>query len=178
MGVAKLLGDALRLQLYTLGQIHPSFLKPMVGNSLASNVTVPFKGFSKNGDASVLNRRILIIDDDDPVREVIHSCLEDMAGWQVESASSGQEGLGLIQFNTFDVIVLDMMMPEMDGTAFLRQLRANPATRQIPVVILTAKVDWIEPGDLEDLAVEGIIAKPFDPILLVQQIAEFLGWLL
>ncbi|MBW4466184.1 MAG: response regulator [Pegethrix bostrychoides GSE-TBD4-15B] len=123
-------------------------------------------------------RLVLVIEDDEPVREIICSCFEDIAGWQVAAASSGQAGLELAESICPDAIVLDLMMPAMDGLMFLQHLRAS-ATRSATdqaVVLLTAKVDLIPSRDLTALGVKGLIAKPFDPMLLTHQVAQLLGW--
>ncbi|MFM7426827.1 MAG: response regulator [Elainella sp.] len=128
---------------------------------------------------------VLVIEDDEPVREVVSSCLEDIAGWQVIAASSGAEGLRLAQETAPDGIILDLMMPEMDGFAFLQQLQSLAKTTDLPqapfaVVLLTAKVDLIQSNDLAgqlaELGVKGAIAKPFDPLALTSQVAELMGW--
>ncbi len=121
-------------------------------------------------------RLVLVIEDDEPVREIICSCFEDIAGWQVVEASSGADGLSLAAAVRPDVIVLDLMMPEMDGLTFLRRLQDNSQTSLQPVVVLTAKVDLMQSTDLTQLGVKGLIAKPFDPMLLTVQVAQFLGW--
>jgi CheY-like chemotaxis protein len=121
-------------------------------------------------------RRALVIDDDDEVREVARVSLEMMAGWQVVVARSGGEGVALAAAEQPDVILVDVMMPEMDGAATVAALRAAPATRDIPVILLTAVArddQWQRFGDLE---VAGMITKPFDAIHLADNIARTLGW--
>ncbi|HEY9834357.1 MAG TPA: response regulator [Stenomitos sp.] len=124
----------------------------------------------------MLSKRILVIDDEDVIQEVVQGCFEDVAGWEVLLASSGQEGLEQVVAEQPDAIVLDEMMPGMDGIAFLKQLRANDDTPSIPVVLLTAKVDLADPQLLQELGVVDAIAKPFDAIALVERVAEVLGW--
>ena len=124
----------------------------------------------------MLSKRILVIDDEDVIQEVVQGCFEDVAGWEVLLASSGREGLEQIVTEQPDAIVLDEMMPGMDGIAFLKQLRANDQTPSIPVVLLTAKVDLADPKLLRELGVVDAIAKPFDAIALVERVAEVLGW--
>lgn len=124
----------------------------------------------------MLSKRILVIDDEDVIQEVVQGCFEDVAGWEVLLASSGQEGLEQVIAEQPDAIVLDEMMPGMDGIAFLKQLRANDDTPSIPVVLLTAKVDLADPQLLQELGVVDAIAKPFDAIALVERVAEVLGW--
>lgn len=128
-------------------------------------------------DRLVTDRLVLVIEDDEIVREIICSCFEDIAGWQVLAAESGQTGLNLAETAHPDAIVLDLMMPEMDGFTFLRCLQSGVATAPPqPVVVLTAKVDLVQSGNLSALGVKGLIAKPFDPMLLAHQVAQLLGW--
>jgi len=118
--------------------------------------------------------RILVIDDDDDIREVAQVTLEVMGGWEVLTARSGQEGLQLARSAKPDGILLDVMMPDMDGPTTLEHLRADPATADIPVIFLTAKVQAMDRKRLQDLPVAGLIAKPFDPLALSDQIASVL----
>jgi CheY-like chemotaxis protein len=126
----------------------------------------------------VAQRLVLVIEDDEPVREIIISCFEDIAGWQVVSAGSGQAGLLLAESAHPDAIVLDLMMPEMDGLMFLQCLQSHAvgSVSAQAVVVLTAKVDLVQSRDLAALGVKGLIAKPFDPMLLTEQVAQLLGW--
>jgi CheY-like chemotaxis protein len=124
----------------------------------------------------MLSKRILVIDDEDVIQEVVQGCFEDVAGWEVLLASSGREGLEQVVTEQPDAIVLDEMMPGMDGIAFLKQLRASDHNPSIPVVLLTAKVDLADPKLLRELGVVDAIAKPFDAIALVERVAEVLGW--
>lgn len=121
-------------------------------------------------------RVVLLIEDDDPIREVIGNCFEDIAGWQVIAVSSGQEGLHVVESKKLDAIILDVMMPRMDGITFLRQLRAQPTMQTISVVLITANSSSVDPVDAALLGVKGVIAKPFDPMLLTEQVAQLLGW--
>ena len=121
-------------------------------------------------------RRILVIDDEPNVRRVIQYCLEDLAGWTTEAVGSGQDGLVLAVTQPFDAIVLDLMMPGMDGIMFLKALRSHPDAPDLLVVLLTAK-SAVSLESLFDLDVAGIIEKPFDPIQLPTQIAQLLNWM-
>jgi CheY-like chemotaxis protein len=121
-------------------------------------------------------KRVLIIDDEADVRTVVRGCLEDIAGWEVVSAESGKEGLLKVITNPPDAILLDVMMPGMDGLAFLSALRNHTKEATLPVVLLTAKINVAELDDLSSLNIKGVIAKPFDPFLLVEQFANFLDW--
>src|SRR4051794_8323643 len=83
--------------------------------------------------------KILIIDDEDDVRDIASMCLGLLDGEQVLTASGGQEGLELAALHKPDVILLDLMMPVMDGAETMQRLRANPDTKTIPVIFLTVK---------------------------------------
>ena len=119
---------------------------------------------------------VLVVDDDDSVREVTGMSLEIVAGWQVLQANGGRAALELARRHHPDAVLLDVMMPEMDGPATLRELRADPATSDIPVVLLTAKAMAGERAELAELAVQGVLAKPFDPMRLHVELARLLGW--
>jgi len=121
-------------------------------------------------------RRILIIDDEDDIREVAALSLESVAGWEVIRASSGMEGLTRAAEYQPDAILLDVMMPGMDGPTTFRELRKNEATWRIPVLLLTAKVQSSDQRRFADLGVEAVLFKPFDPLTLSAQIASALGW--
>ncbi|ARV59705.1 two-component system response regulator [Nostocales cyanobacterium HT-58-2] len=119
---------------------------------------------------------ILIIDDEEDIREVAQLTLETIGGWQVFTAESGLEGLQLAEAEKPDVILLDVMMPEMDGLTTFAKLQANPLTQNIPVILLTAKVQSTDQRRFAELGVTGMIAKPFDPMTLTDQLTETLGW--
>lgn len=121
-------------------------------------------------------RRILVIDDEDGIREIIQICLETVAGWDVVTAASGREGLVAAQAELPDAILLDVMMPDMDGPTTFRQLQANAATKHIPTILLTAKAKISEQRQFIDLGVTGVITKPFKAVELVNQICEILRW--
>lgn len=121
-------------------------------------------------------RKILIIDDEDDIREVAALSLESVAGWDVVTANSGAQGLARAAEHQPDAILLDVMMPGMDGPTTFRELRKNPVTAKIPVLLLTAKVQSSDQRRFADLGVESVLFKPFDPMTLADQIAGVLGW--
>jgi CheY-like chemotaxis protein len=123
-----------------------------------------------------VGHKILIIDDEDDIREVAALSLESVAGWEVLTASSGLQGLARAAEHRPDAILLDVMMPGMDGPTTFRELRKNPATARIPVLLLTAKVQSTDQRRFADLGVEAVLLKPFDPLTLSHQIASALGW--
>ncbi len=121
-----------------------------------------------------MTKRILIIDDEDDIREATQVCLEVIGEWEVLTASSGREGLAIAAVEKPDVILLDVMMPDMDGLTTFEKLRANPDTQNIPVVFLTAKTQPAEQRQLTKLNVAAVINKPYDPFNLSEQITQVL----
>jgi DNA-binding response OmpR family regulator len=121
-------------------------------------------------------KKILVIDDEDGIREIIQICLEAAAGWDVFTAASGSEGLATAQTEQPDAILLDVMMPDMDGPTTFRQLQAHAATKDIPTILLTAKAKISEQQQFIDLGVTGVITKPFKAQDLVNQICAILNW--
>jgi CheY-like chemotaxis protein len=123
-----------------------------------------------------MTRHLLLIDDEDDIREVAGLSLEMTQGWTVTTANGGAAGVILAKARVPDAILLDVMMPEMDGPSTFRALQLPEATRTIPVIFLTAKVQAADRQKFMEIGVQGIIAKPFDPLTLGQQIRETLGW--
>ncbi len=119
--------------------------------------------------------KVLLVDDEEDVREIARLSLGRVGGMVVCDASSGPEGIARAALEKPDFIILDMMMPDMDGPATLTALRANPETANIPVVFLTAKVLPSELERLRELGAIGIITKPFDPMTLAAQVRRILG---
>ena len=121
-------------------------------------------------------KSILLIDDEQNLAQVIVVCLESFKGWQVRVANSGKEGLKIVEAVKPDAILLDVMMPEMDGITVFSHLQQNPNTQNIPVILLTAKVQTSDRTRFAQLGVAGVIAKPFEPLKIANQIAELLKW--
>jgi CheY-like chemotaxis protein len=121
-------------------------------------------------------KRVLIIDNEPYIQEVAQICLETTMGWQVLVASSGLEGLKLAETEQPDAILLDVMMPNMDGPTTFQKLQSNPITKEIPVILLTAKVQASDRRRYAELGMKSAIAKPFDPLKLADEIARILGW--
>ncbi|WP_304640275.1 response regulator [Pseudomonas sp.] len=114
--------------------------------------------------------RIMHIEDDPSIQEVVRIALEIVGGMTVCTCSSGPEGLAKAASYAPELILLDVMMPGMDGPQTLLQLRAAPATRDIPVIFMTAKVQPSEISEYQRLGALGVIVKPFDPMTLSDQI--------
>ena len=119
-------------------------------------------------------KKVLIVDDDDDVREATQICLEVTSDWQIFTASSGKEGLSEAIAQQPDLILLDVMMPGMDGLETFRELQANVTTRSIPVILLTAKAQPAELRVFTKLQVEDVITKPYDPFDLSDRVAKVL----
>lgn len=121
-------------------------------------------------------RTVLIVDDDPSIREVARMCLEVVAGWRVLTAPNGAEGLVQTVHHQPDAVLLDVMMPGMDGLTTFARIHETPETTDIPVILLTAKARPGNRQDWEGLPVSGVISKPFDPMNLPGQIQQLLGW--
>ena len=121
-------------------------------------------------------KHILIIDDDDDIRDVAQLALETVGGWQVSVASSGPEGLAQMQTMLPDAVLLDVMMPDMDGMAVFEHMQAEPKTQAIPVILMTAKTQATDQDRFLRLGVTAVITKPFKAMRLAEQIANILGW--
>ncbi|MCC3413651.1 MAG: response regulator [Microcoleus sp. PH2017_29_MFU_D_A] len=121
-------------------------------------------------------KQILVIDDEQNLCSVIQACLEHLGGWRVLISPEASKGLVLAETQVPDAILLDVMMPDMDGVTLFGLLQKNATTREIPVIFLTAKVQAMDLNEFADLGVAGVIAKPFDPLSLAQQVAGILGW--
>jgi CheY-like chemotaxis protein len=121
-------------------------------------------------------RSILIIDDEDDIREVAALSLEATAGWNILTASSGAAGIEIAASEQPDAILMDVMMPGVDGPTTFGHMQQNPAVSHIPVLLLTAKVQGVDQRRFAGLGLAGILFKPFDPLTLAQQISDALGW--
>lgn len=110
--------------------------------------------------------RILCVEDDDDILAITKIALEELAGFVVHGCASGAEAVRLGADFEPQLILLDVMMPELDGPATLAQLRLLPKLANTPVVFMTAKVQPQEVEQLKRLGAIGVIAKPFDPLTL------------
>ena len=118
-----------------------------------------------------LARRLLVIDDSDLIREVAKLAL-GRAGWETLTAEDGETGAALAAAEQPDAILLDVVMEGLDGPATLERLRSNDATREIPVLFLTAKAEEALAGS----DAQGVLAKPFDVGALAGAVSAALGW--
>lgn len=123
-----------------------------------------------------MHKRLVTIDDEESILIIIEFGIRMVAGWEVFLASNGKMGIELAQRELPDAILLDVMMPEMDGIATFRALQANPLTAGIPAIFLTAKAQTAERKQFADLGVSGTIAKPFNSLDLPDRISKILNW--
>ena len=121
-------------------------------------------------------QRILYIEDEADLQWLVKHILESAGGFEVLVCGSGAEGLRCMESFAPDLVLLDVMMPEMDGFGVLRALRARPEGAAVPVVFLTARAQ--EGDEYRALGADGVIAKPFEPNVLVEQVRVYTGKLL
>jgi CheY-like chemotaxis protein len=117
-------------------------------------------------------KRLLYVEDEASIRTIAMTVLEAVGGFTVIACSSGREALAAAPGANADLILLDVMMPEMDGPATLAALREIPQTAQTPVIFMTAKIQASEILHYKSLGALDVVAKPFDPMTLSAQISE------
>lgn len=122
------------------------------------------------------SRKVLVIDDEDDIRDVTVMSLALTADWSVIGAKSGEEGIAEAKREKPDAIILDVMMPGLDGPQTLDLLRKDAATEHIPVIFLTAKAQPSDTRKFQTMGVAAVLTKPFDPMALSGKISELLGW--
>ena len=123
-----------------------------------------------------MSPRLLLVEDDESIRAIAHMSLERIGGWSVVEAPSGEDALRVLADGgePFAAVVMDVMMPGLDGPATLRQSREDGLVGDTPVVFFTAKVQRAERERLTALGAVGVIAKPFDPLTLPDELARLL----
>ncbi|HEY0094476.1 MAG TPA: response regulator [Archangium sp.] len=119
-------------------------------------------------------RKVLLVDDEDDIRTIGQLSLSRVGGWQTVLAASGAEAVTQAAAEQPDLILLDVMMPGMDGPTTLGQLRAQAATAKTPVIFMTAKIQKQEVARYLELGAVGVIGKPFDPMTLPAEIKKLL----
>ena len=115
-----------------------------------------------------------MIDDDPDLRKLVKLTLEFTAGWQILAAAGGAEGIELVRRHRPDAVLVDLMMPEMDGYDVCRRLSADSATAAIPRVLLTARRE-VDEDRMREVGAAGVVLKPFDPDDLARQVRELCG---
>lgn len=116
--------------------------------------------------------RILYVEDEPDIQAVAKLALEAVGGFTLEVCSSGQEALDKAEAFAPQLMLLDVMMPEMDGPTTMKKLRELPALANTPVIFMTAKVQPQEVKEYKDLGAVDVIAKPFDPMTLASNIKD------
>jgi CheY-like chemotaxis protein len=122
----------------------------------------------------VSGETVLLVDDEEDIRTIAELSLGAVGGFEVRLAGSGAEALSATEAWTPDVIVLDVMMPGLDGPSTLARLRAQATTATTPVVFMTAKVQASEVERWRALGVVGVLPKPFDPMTLAGELRRIL----
>ena len=115
-------------------------------------------------------KSLLYVDDDSDIREIVQMSLSLDGDLKVHTSDGGERALLKMKVEKPDLVVLDVMMPGMDGPSLLRRMRSDPELSRIPVIFMTAKVSTSDTGRLRELSSIGIIAKPFDPMTLGKQV--------
>ncbi|NDD97574.1 MAG: response regulator [Actinobacteria bacterium] len=120
-------------------------------------------------------RSILLVEDNEDIRAITEIALRHESRFDVVATECGEEALQVAMHRHFDVIILDVMMPGMDGPETLAAIRQLPSAKDSPVIFLTAKAQPREIQRLLDLGANGVITKPFDPLGLGAKVEEMLG---
>ncbi|MCC7527861.1 MAG: response regulator [Candidatus Melainabacteria bacterium] len=122
-----------------------------------------------------MTMKILIIDDEEDNRQIANLALTMIGGWTVIEADGGEAGLRLAEAEKPDVILLDFVMPAMNGLDTLNALRRNPSTVKIPVIFVSTKSLKEREKELMDAGAQGILQKPFNPTQLPEMIKSITG---
>ncbi len=121
-------------------------------------------------------KTILIVDDEDDAREIAVLALQLKTDWILLQATSGKQALDIAAAYQPDLILLDMMMPDLDGRATLYKLKENARTQRIPIILVTAKVQPLTQTDINPNQIVAVFSKPFRPLELADQIRSVLAW--
>ncbi|MCE9668296.1 response regulator [Myxococcus stipitatus] len=120
-------------------------------------------------------RKVMLVDDEEDIRAIGRLSLSRVGGWETVLAASGTEALAVALAELPDLILLDVMMPGMDGPTTFGRLRAQDATSRTPIIFMTAKVQKQEVARYLELGAAGVIGKPFDPMTLPQEIRKLVA---
>jgi CheY-like chemotaxis protein len=124
--------------------------------------------------ARTMAKRVLVVDDDRVIQQLLQVNLE-LEGYDVvATASDGREALDKIGKLKPDLVILDVMMPKMDGLAVCRHLKSNPDLAKIPVILLSARAQDMDIRDGLDLGANAYLTKPFDPVELLDVVGRLL----
>lgn len=114
--------------------------------------------------------KILYVEDEIDIQKIVRLALVDVGGLDLHICNSGHQALALLETYCPDLILLDAMMPDMDGPATLQEIRKLPTGRKMPVVFITAKAQASEVRRYRELGALDVLTKPFDPMVLAQKI--------
>lgn len=118
-------------------------------------------------------KKILCVEDEADIRLIVQIALEDIGGFTIKCCSSGYEAIVEVEAFKPDLIILDVMMPGLDGLGTLEQLRQLPAVSSVPFVFMTARVQEKEINEYQKLGIIGVISKPFEPMTLADTLNEY-----
>ncbi len=121
-----------------------------------------------------MKKKILTVDDSRTMREMVSFTLKG-AGYEVLEAGDGQQGLNVVTANKVDLVIADLNMPVMDGLTMIRKLRANPAHRTLPILMLTTESDEKKKAEGRAAGATGWIVKPFNPDKLISVVQKVCG---
>ena len=144
-------------------------------SELGEGTTVSFTLTAVDQEPGRSGETLMVVDDEPMTLEVTKLSLE-LAGWSVITASNGQEAIDLATRELPDAILMDVMMPVMDGPTACLRLAESPGDGGIPIVLFTAKAQLSEQRHWATLPVAGVLVKPFDPQRLAPAVSEMLGW--
>lgn len=119
--------------------------------------------------------RVLVVEDDVDIQKVVRMSLKVRGTKEVVVVNNGEECLAVVEELRPDLILLDVMMPKLDGYQTCRRLKQNPSTKAIPVIFLTAKAQQFEMKQGLDAGALGYLVKPFDPMTLHDQIVAMMS---
>lgn len=120
-----------------------------------------------------MTERILVVDDEPDLQDLVELALSD-AGYEVETAATGREALVKVQQTLPDLLVLDLMLPDMPGTEVCRHVRGRPATEDLPILMLTAKSEEVDRIVGFELGADDYVTKPFSPRELALRVRALL----
>ncbi|HTV10371.1 MAG TPA: response regulator [Acidimicrobiales bacterium] len=119
-------------------------------------------------------RTLLIVDDEDGVRTLVRMTL-DSARYEIIEAADGRRALELAREHRPDLVLLDVMLPDMSGLEVCRQLKSQPELGSTTVIMLTARAQSSDVGDAEEAGANGYFTKPFSPLALTRKVEDVLG---
>lgn len=130
--------------------------------------------YANLGNPIMYSSYVLLVDDNADLRKLVSKTLTSLCNWQVDTADSGLAALTYLEDHRPDLILMDVSMPQMDGLTTINEIKKREQLRQIPIILITARVQNHEMNQYRHLAIAGIISKPFDPIKLPHQIKRLL----